>query len=147
MGRTDDRLDSVFALVATAFVMAGDMRTMVRMVGVVTMPGHADAATIAARDKLKALASMLLDADERVDAERMSPLEHEALWWQVYDQLAPKGSAVFDGRWSARGDIACANVRRLLKFHGVSPTNTHARGVGVPPVSRGGVLPARGTGG
>jgi hypothetical protein len=93
---------TVVTLVAVALVRIGDTRTMVRTVGVVTMPGHIDAGTIAARDKLKALASVLLDADERVAAERISPIEHEALWWQVYDQLAPNGPAVFDGRWSGR---------------------------------------------
>jgi uncharacterized protein DUF6611 len=82
--------------------MAGDTRTKVRMVSVVTMPGQIDAATIAARDKLEALASKMLDADERVKAGRMSPLEHEALWWQVYDLLASDGPTVFDGRWTSR---------------------------------------------
>jgi Family of unknown function (DUF6611) len=93
----------VISLVVGALFMSGNTRTEVRMVGVVTIPGHVDAATIAARDKLEALAAMLYDADERVGAERMSPLEHEALWWQVYDQLAPDGPAVFHGRWSTRG--------------------------------------------
>jgi hypothetical protein len=93
---------TVIVLVAIALAMAGSTRTMVRMVSVVTMPGHIDAATIAARDKLLALASTLFDADERAGAEHMSPLEHEVLWWQVYEQLAPDASAVFDGRWSTR---------------------------------------------
>jgi hypothetical protein len=93
---------TVITLIVVAMFMAGTTRTEVRMVSVVTIPGQIDAATIAARDKLKALASMLYDADDRVDAERMSPLEHESLWWQVYDLLAPDGPAVFDGRWSSR---------------------------------------------
>jgi hypothetical protein len=93
---------TVVTLVVAAFVRAGDSRAMVRTVAVVTMPGLVDAGTIAARDKLKALATVLLDADDRLAAERISPIEHEALWWQVYDQLAPNGPAVFDGRWSSR---------------------------------------------
>ena len=32
-------------------------------------------------------------ADEHVDEEGMSPLDHEALWWTVYDQLAPSATA------------------------------------------------------
>jgi hypothetical protein len=92
----------VISLVAAALFMAGDTRTKVRMVSVVTMPGQIDAATIAARDRLEALALKMLDADERVKAGRMSPLEHEALWWHVYDLLAPDGPTVFDGHWSSR---------------------------------------------
>jgi hypothetical protein len=27
-------------------------------------------------------------ADERVDERTTSPLDHEAIWWSVYDELA-----------------------------------------------------------
>ena len=90
----------VFGGVARA--MVGDTHTMVRTMSVMTMPGHTDAATIAARTKLQAMVSTLYDADERVDAARMSPIEHEALWWLVYDQLTPNRLAVSGGRWSER---------------------------------------------
>lgn len=79
----------VIAFAAVALARAGETRSMVRSMCVVTMPGHADSVTIASRTKLEALAEALLDADERVDAERMSRLVHEALWWHVYEQLAP----------------------------------------------------------
>ncbi len=93
---------SVILLGGVARTMVGETPTMVRTMGVMTMPGHTDAATIGARNKLQAMVATLYDADERVDAERMSPIEHEALWWQVYDQLAPNRLAVSGGRGSER---------------------------------------------
>jgi hypothetical protein len=42
-------------------------------------------------DRLLAMGETLTSADERLDDERLSPLDHEALWWQVYDQLTPSG--------------------------------------------------------
>jgi hypothetical protein len=83
---------TVIALVAVALMRADETRARVRAIGVVTMAGHKDVATVAARDNLLAKAMMLTYADERVDEERMSPLDHEALWWQIYEQLAPAGS-------------------------------------------------------
>lgn len=79
----------VTGLVVIALRRAGGLRASVRMICVVTMPGYTTEAMVADRERLRAMAATLLDADERVDAQRMSPLDHEALWWQVYDQLAP----------------------------------------------------------
>jgi hypothetical protein len=76
-------------LAVVALAKTGDARTQVRATTVVTMAGHTDAATIVARDKLLELATTLTSADERFDGEGMSPLDHEALWWSVYEQLAP----------------------------------------------------------
>jgi hypothetical protein len=87
---------------AVARAMIDDARTNVRTAVVITLPGHTDAATIAARDKLQAMAATLMDADERVDAKQMSPIDHEALWWQVYDQLASNRLAVSGGHRSER---------------------------------------------
>ncbi|MFY9921130.1 MAG: DUF6611 family protein [Mycobacterium sp.] len=92
----------VVILAVVALARAGDMRGMVRGICVVTVPGHTDSDTIAARTKLAALAEALLAADERVDEERMSPLDHEALWWQVYEELAPARSAPSNGHRSER---------------------------------------------
>lgn len=79
----------VLALAAVAMAKAGETRTMVRGMGAVTMPGLTDVATLRSRDELLVMAATLTAADERVDEERMSPLDHEALWWQVYEKLAP----------------------------------------------------------
>ncbi|MGZ6777957.1 MAG: DUF6611 family protein [Mycobacterium sp.] len=79
----------VLALGAVALGKARNTRTMVRSIGVVTMPGYTTAATVTARDALLAKAMTLTSADERVDEHTMSPLDHEALWWQIYEELAP----------------------------------------------------------
>ncbi len=85
---------TVVALVAFALAKARATCTMVRSMGVVTMPGYTNAAMIATRAELLERAMTLTTADARLDEERMSPLDHEALWWRVYDQLAPAaGSA------------------------------------------------------
>ena len=92
---------TVLASAARALAKARNTRAMVRSVGVVTMPGYTNAAIIAARDELLAKATTLTSADERVDEERMSPLDHEALWWRVYEELAPDG-AIAGGRSTER---------------------------------------------
>ncbi len=93
----------VLALAAVAIAKAGETRTMVRSMGVVTMPGLTEVATIHSREELLAMAMTLTAADERVDEECMSPLDHEALWWQVYEKLAPLRLTASDGDRSERG--------------------------------------------
>jgi hypothetical protein len=78
---------TVLALAVVALAKTGGSRTKVRAMTVVTMGGHTDTAMVAARDGLLRMAAALTDADERVDAGRISPLDHEALWWSVYEQL------------------------------------------------------------
>lgn len=87
---------TVVALAAVAMSKAGETRTRVRAMSVVTMPGFTDAATHAAREELLAKAMTLTCADERVDEGSMSPLDHEALWWQIYEQLAPARAGTSD---------------------------------------------------
>ena len=79
----------VLALAVVALAKTAGMHTKVRAMTVVTMAGHTDTATLAARDRLVKMAMSLICADEGVDEKTMSPLDHEALWWSVYDQLAP----------------------------------------------------------
>ena len=81
---------TVLALAVVALAKTGDTRTQVRAMTVVTMAGHTDAATVAARDTLLRLAMTLTYADERFGEEGVSPLDHEALWWSVYEQLGAK---------------------------------------------------------
>ena len=83
---------TVLALAVVALAKTGDSRTQVRAMTVVTMVGYTDTTTIAARDTLLKRAMTLTAADEQVDEDVMSPLDHEALWWTVYDQLAPSGT-------------------------------------------------------
>ncbi len=84
---------TVLALAVVALAKTGDSRTKVRAMTVVTMAGHTDAATVVARENLLKLATTLTDADERFNEGGMSPLDHEALWWSVYDELAPSAAA------------------------------------------------------
>ena len=80
---------TVTGLAVAALARAGANRTKVRAMTVVTMAGLVDAATIAARDELLATAMTLTTADRRLREGDMSPLEHEALWWEIYERLAP----------------------------------------------------------
>jgi hypothetical protein len=90
----------VVVLAVTALMNAGETRTMVRSMGVVRMPGFTELATMHSRDELLAMATILTTADERLDQELMSPLDHEALWWQVYDKLAPPAAVANERKMS-----------------------------------------------
>jgi hypothetical protein len=82
---------TAIVLVVTALAKVGDNRTRVRAIAVLTMAGHTDAETMAERDELLSRAMALATADQQLREERLSPLEHEALWWRIYEQLAPAG--------------------------------------------------------
>jgi hypothetical protein len=73
-----------------ARTLAGEAQRRVRAAGVVTMAGHPDVATVTARGKLLAMADTLTDADDDLDGGAISPSRHEAIWWDVYDRLAPR---------------------------------------------------------
>ena len=83
---------TVLALAVVAMAKTGETRAQVRAMTVVTMAGYTDPATITARDTLLKRAMTLTNADEQVDEDVMSRLDHEALWWTIYDQLAPSGA-------------------------------------------------------
>lgn len=72
-----------------AFAMAGAPRARVRMMGAMVMAGHHDPISVAARDRLIKLADTLMDADDRLTSGHISALQHEMVWWQVYDQMSP----------------------------------------------------------
>jgi hypothetical protein len=52
------------------------------------MAGHHDPISAAARDKLEALAVTLADADDRLAGGHISAIQHEMVWWQVYDEMS-----------------------------------------------------------
>jgi hypothetical protein len=86
---------TVLALAVVALAKTDDTWTKVKAMTAVTMAGHPDTAMLAARDRLLRMAMTLTDAEERVDEGQMSPLDHEALWWSVYEQLGqPLASTV-----------------------------------------------------
>jgi hypothetical protein len=72
-----------------AVAMAGAARTRVRTMAAMVMAGYHDPASAAARDKLEALAGVLIEADERLVRGQLTPAEHELTWWRVYDQMEP----------------------------------------------------------
>jgi hypothetical protein len=77
---------------AVSVAMAGPSSSQVRTIGAMVMAGHRDPISVAARDRLEALAARLLEADELLTSGRISAIQHEMVWWQVYDQMAPSAA-------------------------------------------------------
>jgi hypothetical protein len=75
-----------------SFAMAGVPRTRVRTMAAMVMAGHHDPISGAARDRLEALAETLMEADERLAGGHISPIQHEMVWWQVYEQMSPSSA-------------------------------------------------------
>jgi hypothetical protein len=75
-----------------AFAMAGPPRTRVRAIAAMVMAGHHDSISAAARDRLERLAAMLLEADELLTSGHISTIQHEMVWWQVYEQMSPSAA-------------------------------------------------------
>jgi hypothetical protein len=75
-----------------AVMMSGAPRTRVRTIGAMVMAGHHDPISVAARDGLEELAAILMDADDRLASGQISPLQHEMVWWQVYDKMWPSAA-------------------------------------------------------
>jgi hypothetical protein len=72
-----------------AFAMAGAPRARVRTMGAMVMAGYRDPTSVTVRDRLQELAATLTDADDRLATGQISALQHEMVWWQVYDQMSP----------------------------------------------------------
>lgn len=73
---------------AVVYAMAGALRTGVRAIVVTVMVGYHHPASAAARDRIEELAATLMEADDRLASGQMSALQHEMVWWQVYDQMS-----------------------------------------------------------
>ena len=71
---------------------AGAPRARVRTIAAMVMAGHHDPISVAARDRLIKLADTLMDADDRLTRGHISALQHEMVWWQVYDQMWPSSA-------------------------------------------------------
>jgi hypothetical protein len=83
-------------------VMAGATRGHVRTLGAMVLAGYHDPVSTAERHKLQSLASILLQADDHRRDGRLSPIDYEHLWWQVYDQMAPSATGARGADRSAR---------------------------------------------
>ena len=72
---------------ALTYALIGDARWQVRTISAVTMAGIRDAEMAEKYAALRRFARLLDRADLRLDEGQISPTEHEALWWQVYDAM------------------------------------------------------------
>lgn len=79
-----------------AFVMAGELRGRVLTMCASSMVGYPDPVATAAVEKVRLFAGSLIAADNALRDGRLSPAEHEMLWWRVYDEI----------RLTQRADVA-----------------------------------------
>lgn len=77
----------VIACGAMTFALAGETRVQVRSMWAVTMAGYRHADVDQRYALLRTAARALDRADLDLQEGRISPAEHEARWWQVYDAL------------------------------------------------------------
>ena len=69
------------------FLRAGPNRVHVKSMSVVLMPGATEANERRRYTEWKTLALMLTRADDMLTTGAISPVEHEAIWWQAYNRL------------------------------------------------------------
>lgn len=72
---------------ALLFVLAGPARVHVKSMSVLLMPGTADVHERRRYTEWKTLVQTLTRADDMLTSGALSPVEHEAIWWQAYDRL------------------------------------------------------------
>jgi hypothetical protein len=72
---------------ALVVILAGETRRQVRTMVAMTMAGYDEPLSLAARDRLAAAAARLIAADERLARREISVVDHELIWWQVYDRI------------------------------------------------------------
>jgi len=72
---------------ALLFLLAGPVRVQVRSMSVILMPGTADTHAQRRHTEWQVLVNMLIRADRGLMTGAISPVEHEATWWEAYDRL------------------------------------------------------------
>ena len=72
---------------ALLFLPAGPVRVQVRSVSVILVPGTADTHAQRRHTEWQALVHMLIRADHMLTTGAISPVEHEATWWDAYGRL------------------------------------------------------------
>jgi hypothetical protein len=77
----------VIAAGALTFALTGDTRLQVRTLWAVSMAGYGHGEVDQHCTLLRVLARNLDRADMDLEEGRISPAEHEARWWRVYDAL------------------------------------------------------------
>ena len=78
----------VIAAGAMTFALAGDPRWQVRSMWAVSMAGYSHDEVDEHYRTLKAMARTLDRADLALEEGRISAVDHEVRWWEVYDALA-----------------------------------------------------------
>jgi hypothetical protein len=68
-------------------LLAGPERVHVKSMSLVLMPVITDENERRRHTEWKALTHMLTRADDMLSTGAISPVEHEAIWWQAYDRL------------------------------------------------------------
>ncbi|WP_082956676.1 DUF6611 family protein [Mycobacterium sp. E787] len=72
---------------ALLFLRAGPIRVQVRSMSVIVLPNSADVQARHSHTECQVLADMLIRADQMLATGVISPVEHEAVWWEAYDRL------------------------------------------------------------
>lgn len=73
--------------------LSGSAFHRVRTLCATTMAGYDDPGPQSARERLVVLAATLLQADERRDRGELTAVDHELIWWQVYNWMGTDHAA------------------------------------------------------
>ena len=88
---------------AIAFMQAGNARTRVRTMTATVMSGYHDPPSRAACRKLQTLAATLIEADQHRQLGLISAVEHEMIWWRVYEPGCNPSTLAHTGRIGGSG--------------------------------------------
>ncbi|BBY41261.1 hypothetical protein MMAN_53950 [Mycobacterium mantenii] len=67
------------------FFRAGSLRA--RSLSIILMPNTADVQELRRYTEWRTLVDMLIKADRMLTIRAISPVEHEAIWWDAYERL------------------------------------------------------------
>ncbi|OBF08517.1 hypothetical protein A5730_09585 [Mycobacterium sp. ACS4054] len=95
-GNTMNSPDTVLTVAAVAylsvslllFFRAGPVRVRARSMSIILMPDSADLQELYRYTQWRTLVEMLINADRMLMTRAISPVEHEAIWWEAYDSAA-----------------------------------------------------------
>jgi hypothetical protein len=88
------------AVGALMFVLSGETRVRVRTLCAINMAGYGHDDVDRGYSLLRVMAQALDHADLDLEEGRISPPQHEARWWQVYDVLDAMASSAPSSRTS-----------------------------------------------
>lgn len=94
-GNAMDSPDTVLTIAAVAylsismllFFRAGPPRVRARSMSIILMPNTADLQELRRYTQWRTLVDMLIKADRMLATHAISPVEHEAIWWDAYDRM------------------------------------------------------------